>query len=112
MQNADEEQIECKQTAFLFTLMNAARGKGMFGREGRVGESGKRPSITGTNKISGQGTFYKIYCYFSPSPLCAFWLTYTQALTVEERKYSDAAWGRDQTLERREVCRRRGKGGG
>ena len=74
-------------------------------------ESGKRPSITGTNKISGQGTFYKIYCYFSPSPLCAFWLTYTQALTVEERKYSDAAWGRDQTLEPREVCRRRGKPG-
>ena len=38
MQNADEEQIECKQTAFLFTLMNAARGKGMFGREGKLGK--------------------------------------------------------------------------
>ena len=37
MQNADEEQIECKQTAFLM-LMNAARGKGMFGREGKLGK--------------------------------------------------------------------------
>ena len=33
-----EEQIKCKQTAFLFTLMNAARGKGMFGREGKLGK--------------------------------------------------------------------------